>query len=785
MCALGQHVSVDDAPVKHQEQPPTAHGLRLSRVGDDEFGIEPRKNRKTVAINDQVLVGHVEGGRITGRHRQIIRQVNKAVMCVTVKNFGRCTALIQDRDSVRFRVLFVFLHTGDEPWSFSVDDSLGTQERCFSGVACRSQRAPSNSYTDSGYYHKDSGQAPVKFIHPVFRNVGAYIEWLSRRYRYWIVALFLFSSGSLGVWVGIRLAASGRRDRLGCLLLCLGCVFWIFAFVSGLIGRLPWDWWNDNQQEKTYRYPHLHSPDNVSHKLDGAIVGFGATQEEFTREDVFPCLRVDHISETDPKNVAKPGLAEVPKTVPIADKSVGAREQLYPDNRLSLFLRQQYLLKKNPDLESLAGPLHVSGLRKKSRLCLVVWRFGQRWFWWGSAVFGGHQVKPCPGANQFSRRISHALEANDKVWDRRQKRDFYRLVYVVKGRRWVDLVKDDPRSLASHYVVSLPQRSSGGYPRRFRLAVKRSECAYGHADSGNACEEEENVWKIFRRKQAAEVALRVIVSPIVLLCGALLLYHEDGRNRYVRFVFRGSGRNRRIFCRVAGFSLVVCGWRGITLPVYHQDRCEEYGNHRQKPEHNTENVSQKVLTPSDLLYYTKYMANVLSADKQNTTGVHRDTIMRLGVKVGKGCTALMDAKMRNLSCTRLECDDIWGYVVKKERHMRSVDDPQFGNVWTYCAIDADTKLVPTFRVAKDRSFEATAAFMVDVADRMKNRVQVSTDGLTAYVDAIDWAFRGNVDYGQIIKTYGTEEVRRSAAPIQRTKDQLCRKEGDLCVPSSI
>jgi IS1 family transposase len=179
------------------------------------------------------------------------------------------------------------------------------------------------------------------------------------------------------------------------------------------------------------------------------------------------------------------------------------------------------------------------------------------------------------------------------------------------------------------------------------------------------------------------------------------------------------------------------------------------------------------------------MANVLSTDKQigiigalcegasirsieRMTGVHRDTIMRLGVRVGQGCTALMDAKMRNLSCTRLECDEIWGFIGKKDRHVRPDDDPQFGNVWTYCAIDADTKLVPTFRVAKDRDVKTTTAFMLDVADRMKNRVQISTDGLAAYVDAIDWAFSGNVDYGQIIKTYGTEESieaqRRYSAP---------------------
>src|ERR1700694_5438642 len=135
------------------------------------------------------------------------------------------------------------------------------------------------------------------------------------------------------------------------------------------------------------------------------------------------------------------------------------------------------------------------------------------------------------------------------------------------------------------------------------------------------------------------------------------------------------------------------------------------------------------------------MANLLSNDKQiaiigslcegssirsieRITGVHRDTIMRLGVKVGQGCTALMDAKMRGLPCTRLEMDEIWGFIGKKERHLRPDDDPTFGNVWTYCAIDAETKLVPTFRVAGDRSLETTTAFVLDVADRMKNRLQL-------------------------------------------------------------
>jgi IS1 family transposase len=164
------------------------------------------------------------------------------------------------------------------------------------------------------------------------------------------------------------------------------------------------------------------------------------------------------------------------------------------------------------------------------------------------------------------------------------------------------------------------------------------------------------------------------------------------------------------------------------------------------------------------------MANVLSTDKkiavigalaegssirsiERITGVHRDTIMRLGVSVGQGCTALMDAKMRNLPCRRLELDEIWGFVGKKDRNVRRGDSMEVGSVWTWCAIDADTKLVPAFMVG-ERNQVTASAFVADVADRMANRVQVSTDGFNAYGEAIARAFGEDVDYGQIIKVYG-------------------------------
>ena len=176
------------------------------------------------------------------------------------------------------------------------------------------------------------------------------------------------------------------------------------------------------------------------------------------------------------------------------------------------------------------------------------------------------------------------------------------------------------------------------------------------------------------------------------------------------------------------------------------------------------------------------MANVLSAEKQNAiigalaegssirsieriTGVHRDTIMRLGVKVGQGCAILMDTAMRNLPCNRLEMDEIWGFVGKKDRNVREGEDA-VGSVWTFCAIDAETKLVPAFKVG-NRDVATATAFVQDVANRMAYRVQISTDGLNAYVAAMENAFGGAVDYAQIIKTYGHEEVsnnRRYSAP---------------------
>jgi IS1 family transposase len=163
------------------------------------------------------------------------------------------------------------------------------------------------------------------------------------------------------------------------------------------------------------------------------------------------------------------------------------------------------------------------------------------------------------------------------------------------------------------------------------------------------------------------------------------------------------------------------------------------------------------------------MANVLNTDKkiavisalaegssirsiERITGVHRDTIMRLGVRVGQGCAAVLDAKMRDLSCQHIQLDEVWGFIGKKQRNTRINDDPTLGDVWTFCAIDAETKLVPAFKVGK-RDHVTANAFVSDLAARIKGRVQLSADGLAAYIEAIENGFGSEADFAQVIKVY--------------------------------
>ncbi len=138
--------------------------------------------------------------------------------------------------------------------------------------------------------------------------------------------------------------------------------------------------------------------------------------------------------------------------------------------------------------------------------------------------------------------------------------------------------------------------------------------------------------------------------------------------------------------------------------------------------------------------------------------VSRETVLSLLVRVGEGCAALHDRMMRELPCQRIECDELWGYVQKKQRNLTERDDAaQVGDTWTFVAIDADTKLVPAYRVGKRDAITAQA-FVADLASRMRNMVQISTDGLGLYVEAIEQSFGVDVDYAQVVKSFEAEPI---------------------------
>ena len=136
------------------------------------------------------------------------------------------------------------------------------------------------------------------------------------------------------------------------------------------------------------------------------------------------------------------------------------------------------------------------------------------------------------------------------------------------------------------------------------------------------------------------------------------------------------------------------------------------------------------------------------------TDVDRNTINSLLLRTGERCAALLDERMRELPCRRLQCDEIWTYVAKKARHVKPDDPAEFGDQWVYVALDADTKLIPAYYVGK-RSSENTQVFMRDVWRRIADhRIQLTTDAFIFYTKAVEQSFGGDVDYAQLKKLYG-------------------------------
>ena len=152
------------------------------------------------------------------------------------------------------------------------------------------------------------------------------------------------------------------------------------------------------------------------------------------------------------------------------------------------------------------------------------------------------------------------------------------------------------------------------------------------------------------------------------------------------------------------------------------------------------------------------------------TDVSKPTILKLLADLGPACTRYQNEHLRNLRCRRIQCDEIWQFCYAKQKNVENAKSaPEgAGDVWTWVAIDADTKLIPAWLIGP-RDLGSAYTFMMDLASRLRWRVQLTTDGLTSYLSAVEDAFGADIDYAMLRKTYGADpeaEKRYSPAKIQ-------------------
>jgi IS1 family transposase len=158
------------------------------------------------------------------------------------------------------------------------------------------------------------------------------------------------------------------------------------------------------------------------------------------------------------------------------------------------------------------------------------------------------------------------------------------------------------------------------------------------------------------------------------------------------------------------------------------------------------------------------------------TGVAKNTISKLLVELGAACSNYMDRSMRNLRCRRIQVDEIWSFVGCKQKQVtaKRAAEGICGDVWTWVAIDADTKLVPSWYVGQRDPIAATE-FIADLERRLAHRVQITSDGLKCYLNAVIDAFADEVDYAQLVKVYGNDpesEKRYSPAQCIATRTEI-------------
>jgi IS1 family transposase len=160
------------------------------------------------------------------------------------------------------------------------------------------------------------------------------------------------------------------------------------------------------------------------------------------------------------------------------------------------------------------------------------------------------------------------------------------------------------------------------------------------------------------------------------------------------------------------------------------------------------------------------------------TGVAKNTVAKLLVEIGEACKAYHDDHVCHLLTKRVQCDEIWAFCYAKQKNVPAEKKGRFGygDIWTWTALDSDSKLIISYMVGlRDAGY--AHEFMNDVAARLARKVQLTTDGLRVYLDAVDDAFGGDVDYAQLIKIYGAErpgEARYSPAEITGIRqEEIC------------
>jgi len=137
---------------------------------------------------------------------------------------------------------------------------------------------------------------------------------------------------------------------------------------------------------------------------------------------------------------------------------------------------------------------------------------------------------------------------------------------------------------------------------------------------------------------------------------------------------------------------------------------------------------------------------------ERMTDAHRDSVMRLGTRVGQGCENVHNRYMRDLQVNLIELDEQWDFIQKKQKRVRAGDPGEFGDVWLFVALASTQKAVLSYLVGK-RTAENTQELAMDLRARILNRPQITSDGYAPYVGAVEAAFGWNVDYAMLTKRY--------------------------------